>query len=144
MYRSILEGIAFRMKQNVAAMESDLEIELEKLVLSGGGSNSDLMAQIFADVFNIPVVRNQVRNAAGLGAAICVAVACGVYPSFDSAIDGMVQVADETQPNPDLTELYGQLGEVYTDISAQTDVILERTFSILTRSTKEPTNQPIN
>jgi sugar (pentulose or hexulose) kinase len=144
MYRSILEGIAFRMKQNVAAMESDLEIELEKLVLSGGGSNSDLMAQIFADVFNIPVLRNQVRNAAGLGAAICVAVACGVYPSFDSATDGMVQVADETQPNPDLTDLYGQLGEVYTDISAQTDVILERTFSILTRSTKEPTNQPIN
>jgi len=141
MYRSILEGIAFRMKHNVAAMESDRGIKLEKLVLSGGGSNSDLMAHIFADVFNIPVVRNQVRSAAGLGSAICVAVACGVYPDLESAIDHMVHLADETTPNPNLTGLYSQLGEVYTDISAQTDVILERTFSILSQSTNEPINQ---
>ena len=48
--------------------------------------------QIFADVFNIPSVRNEVNGAAGLGSAICVAVAAGVYSSFDEAVANMVRL----------------------------------------------------
>ncbi|MGZ0711717.1 FGGY-family carbohydrate kinase (plasmid) [Coraliomargarita sp. W4R53] len=131
MYRAILEGIAFRMKQNVAAMEVELGFRIETLVVSGGGSNSDVGMQIFADVFDIPVARNEVRNAAGLGAAICVAVACGIYPDLDVATERMVHQADGFTPDPSHAQLYRKLGEVYADISAQTDVILERTYNIL-------------
>jgi len=56
MYRAVLEGIAFTMKRNMAAMTAERDMDLRTLVVSGGGSNSDLMMQIFADVFNIPVV----------------------------------------------------------------------------------------
>jgi sugar (pentulose or hexulose) kinase len=133
MYRSILEGIAFRMKQNVSAMEDELGIKIERLVLSGGGAGSDVGMQIFADVFNVPAVRNEMRNAAGLGAAICAAVACGVYPGFAEASAAMVREADVFLPDPDRATLYTQLGEVYADISAQTDAILERTSHILSQ-----------
>lgn len=133
MYRSILEGIAFRMKQNVSAMEDELGIQIERLVLSGGGAGSDVGMQIFADVFNVPAVRNEMRNAAGLGSAICAAVACGVYPSFDAASASMVREADVFLPGPDRVKLYKQLGEVYADISAQTDALLERTSHILSQ-----------
>ena len=131
MYRAILEGIAFRMKQNMLAMESERGIRITSLVLSGGGSYSDPFMQLFADVFHLPVVRNEVRNAAGLGAAICTAVACGIYPDLDTASASMVRQDDRFEPNVENAELYTQLGSVYADISAQTDVILKRTHQIL-------------
>jgi sugar (pentulose or hexulose) kinase len=131
MYRAILEGIAFTMKKNMTAMETERNIRLETLVLSGGGSHSDLFAQIFADVFNIPVVRNVVRNASGLGAAICAAVACDVYPNFDEASKHMVRREDQFEPDPENVELYAQLGAVSAEIPARTDAILERTHAIL-------------
>ncbi|QIM16165.1 sugar kinase [Leucobacter insecticola] len=131
MYRSILEGIAFRMRQNVAEMEAELGTRIEKLVISGGGANSDVCMQIFADVFNVPAARNEMRGAAGLGAAICAAVACGIYPDFDVATSRMSREAEVFTPNPANTGLYAELGEVYADISSQTDALLERTSQIL-------------
>lgn len=131
MYRAILEGIAFTMKQNMVAMEDERHVGIETLVVSGGGSYSDLCMQIFADVFGIPVVRNEVRNAAGLGAAICVAVACNVYPSFDDASSHMVHREDRFEPNPHNVDLYAQLRAVSAEIAAQTDAILQRTHRIL-------------
>jgi len=119
------------MKQNMVEMENERGISIETLVISGGGSYSDLCMQIFADVFGIPVVRNEVRNAAGLGAAICVAVACDLYPSFDDASGHMVHREDRFEPNPDNADLYTQLRAVSVDITTQTDAILQRTHRIL-------------
>lgn len=81
-YRSILEAVAMTMKGHVSDMCNEVGTTIEKLIITGGGSNSDLFMQIFADVFNIPVVRNEVNGAAGLGSAICAAVAANVYDSF--------------------------------------------------------------
>lgn len=131
MYRAIFEGIAFTMKRNMEAMEHERNTTIDTLVVSGGGSYSDLCMQIFADVFAIPVVRNEVRNAAGLGSAICVAVACGVYADFDEASARMVHREDRFEPNPDNVDLYAQLRMVSAEITAQTDAILERTHRIL-------------
>ncbi|WP_158865769.1 FGGY-family carbohydrate kinase [Leifsonia sp. AG29] len=131
MYRSILEGIAYSMKRAMTAMEDELGIRVERLVLSGGGSASDLCMQIFADVFAIPVLRNEVRDAAGLGAAICVAVACGIDATFDEAAQRMVRRADTFYPDPSTARLYEELGSVYADIRDHTDPLLERTHRIL-------------
>ncbi len=56
-YRSILEAIALTMKANVDAMDAELGIELEEIVVSGGGAGSPLFMRIFADVFGIPATR---------------------------------------------------------------------------------------
>ena len=53
-YRSILEGIALTMANNTAAMEHALGRRLSPVLVSGGGSRSDLMMQIVADVFDRP------------------------------------------------------------------------------------------
>jgi sugar (pentulose or hexulose) kinase len=140
LYRAILEGIAFTMKENMAAMEAERGIRFDTLVLSGGGSYSDLFMQIFADVFDVSVVRNEVRNAAGLGAAICVAVACGIYPTFDDASDHMVHREDRREPTPHNVDLYAQLRAVYSEIATQTDASLERTYRILLDHKEVKTN----
>ena len=76
-YRSILEAVAMTMKGHVTDMCNEVNAKMDKLIITGGGSNSDLFMQIFADVFDIPVVRNEVNGAAGLGSAIC---AVKAYP----------------------------------------------------------------
>ena len=84
-YRSILEGIALTMANNTAAMERALGRRSPSILVSGGGSSSDLMMQIVADVFDRPARRTTVNDAAGAGAAICAAVGHGVYPGWGQA-----------------------------------------------------------
>ena len=79
-YRSILEAIALTMKENVDAMCAELGIDLREIVVSGGGANSPLFMNIFADVFGVPASRNVGSSGASLGSAICAAVATGVVP----------------------------------------------------------------
>lgn len=130
MYRSILEAIAMTMKIRVDAMVDELGMTLKDFIVSGGGSNSDLFMQIFADVFGIPAKRNLINNAAGLGSAICVAVSCGAYDNFDEAIKKMVRVKDVFKPDPKNTKMYAEFIDIYKDVTNYTDPILEKTYEL--------------
>lgn len=129
-YRSILEAVALTMKKHVDDMADELGVELEKIIITGGGSNSNLFMQIFADVFNIPMVRNVVNGAAGLGSAICVAVAAGVYASFDEAVEQMVRVKDTFTPNEEQVAFYEKMLPVYSDITTHTDEVLKKAYEL--------------
>lgn len=130
MYRSILEAVVMTMKRHVDDMANELGVTLDEIIITGGGSNSDIFMQIFADVFQIKAVRNEVNGAASLGSAICVAVAVKAYNSFDEAVDKMVRIKDEFLPNPKNTEIYHKIINVYQDITKQTDPILKRSYEI--------------
>ncbi len=131
MYRSILEGIALTMKNNAEAMHAELGLVPDKIIVSGGGSNSDLFMQIFADVFGLPASRNVVNGAASIGAAICAAVAAGVYESFETAAGRMVKMSDTFQPAEENVELYKRLNEeIYKSIPSHTDEILKKSYPI--------------
>ena len=116
-YRSILEAVAMTMKRHVTDMCNEVGTTINKLIITGGGSNSDLFMQIFADVFDIPVVRNEVNGAAGLGSAICAAVAANVYDSFESAVEHMVRIKDRFTPIAENVEVYEKLIPVYSEIT---------------------------
>ena len=88
-YRSIMEAIALTMKHNVDAMCGELGIELDEVVIAGGGASSPLFMQIFADVFGLPASRVDGAGGASLGAAICAAAAAGLYPDIESAAAAM-------------------------------------------------------
>ncbi|MFE2990382.1 FGGY-family carbohydrate kinase [Streptomyces sp. NPDC059262] len=95
MYRSILEALALSVHATGTHMATELGTTYRHTVVSGGGSGSDLMMQIHADVFGVPAHRAEVNNAAGLGSAICAAVGLGAYRTFDEAIDAMVRPGAE-------------------------------------------------
>lgn len=131
MYRSILEGIALTMKNHFDAMCSELEIKVDDLIISGGGSNSDLFMQIFSDVFGIPASRNFVNDSASLGAAICVAVAVDFYKDFKTAVRNMVKIKDTFKPIEKNTQLYKLMNdEVYKHITNYTDEIFKKSYPI--------------
>ncbi|MFD4643424.1 FGGY-family carbohydrate kinase [Lentzea sp. NPDC058436] len=119
-YRSILEGIALTMRRHSESMADALGREFPELIVSGGGSRSDLMMQIFADVFGRPVRRTRMSDAAGLGAAICAAVGSGVHPDWDSAVKAMVTTADVFTPSP-AAEVYARLAGDHARVTDFTD-----------------------
>lgn len=134
MYRSILEGIAYTMKNNCDAMCEELGKELNEIVISGGGSGSDLFMQIFADVFNLPAKRNVMNGSAGIGAAINTAVAIGEYSNYEEAVKHMVKVRDVFYPIKENVELYHRLNkQVYCNITKHTDEVLKATYEILNK-----------
>ena len=130
MYRSLLEAVAMTLKKHVDDMCNEINVNLDKLIITGGGSNSDLFMQIFADVFDMPVVRNEVNGAAGMGSAICAAVATGVYGSFEEAVENMVRIKDTFVPNPENVELYKKLVPIYSGITAHTDEVLKKSYEL--------------
>lgn len=129
-YRSILEAVALTMKKYIFDMTEEINVKIKKVIVTGGGSNSDVFMQIIADVLNIPTVRNEVKGAAGLGSAICAAVASGYYKSFDEAMDKMVRTEDCFYPIPENTKIYDDMYPIYWSISNYTDNILKKTYKI--------------
>ena len=60
-------------------IEAKQHQKIEKIRVSGGGSQSDAICQITADIFGIPVERIQTYETASLGTAIAVFLASGVF-----------------------------------------------------------------
>jgi sugar (pentulose or hexulose) kinase len=131
MYRSLLEAIAMTMKIGVDAMCDELGVKPSQVIVSGGGSNSPLFMQIFADTFGIKSVRNVVNNAAGLGAAINAAVGVGYYPDYETAINNMVKIRDSYEPNLENTKVYHQvINQVYMNIKEYSDPVNKKIYEI--------------
>jgi len=129
-YRSILEAIALTMKDNVDAMCRELGTTLQEVVISGGGAQSPLFMQIFADVFGTPSSRAVGPSGASLGAAVCAAVATGIYPDFATAVAKMEKPRQSFAPNAANTETYRRMNTGYRTIRDATDPVLERSFAL--------------
>ena len=131
MFRSVLEGIAMTMKNNAQAMCDERNVDLTNIVVSGGGSNGELFMQIFADVFGVPAHRNAVNESASMGAAICTALALGVYSDKHEAINHMVKRKDTFVPISENVQLYRDINEkVYKRIVSDTEALLKASHDI--------------
>ncbi len=130
-YRSILESIAMTIHMSMEDMFEEMGYKPDHLILSGGGSNSDLFMSIFADVFGMPTQRNEVNNAAGIGAAICAAVGVNVYPDYETAVKNMVRIKNKFEPNKENIELYQKVEKnIYRNIKKYSDPINKEIYKI--------------
>ncbi len=108
-YRAVIEGLAFGLLEGKEKIEKVSRTKIKKLTVSGGGSQSDEICQIAADVFNLPILRGKTAEASGLGAAIITAVGTGCYPSVEEAISKMVHYDSEFRPDNKNHKLYKHL-----------------------------------
>lgn len=126
MYRSLLEGIAFTLKNHVDKMSKELKVPTKELVVSGGGANSDLFIQILSDVFGVPAKRNVMRGSAAVGCAINAGMAVGAFDSYEQAIEKMVNVERVFTPNAGNHQFYNQLNsQVYQHGQTHLDPLLK-------------------
>jgi sugar (pentulose or hexulose) kinase len=125
-YRSILEGIAFTVKNHMDEMNRALNTPLNHLIISGGGANSDVFMQIFADIFGVTTSRNQVKGSASVGCVINAGMAVGAFDSYEDAVEKMVRKDDEFSPDLENTKFYNQLNDkVYRHVNQHFDPILK-------------------
>ena len=82
--RALLEGCAFAMRDVIDRLEA-LAVPADRVVLLGGGAQSQVWAQIRADVLGRAVEVSDVVDACPLGAAALAAVAGGVYRDATAA-----------------------------------------------------------
>ncbi len=113
-YRSILEGLAYGLREGKERIEKSSGVKITKLRISGGGSQSDAAMQLTANIFALPAERPSTYETSGLGAAINVAVGLGHFDDYNSAIDAMTRAGDVFQPDFQTSKMYDQLyNEVY-------------------------------
>ncbi|MDA3780243.1 MAG: FGGY-family carbohydrate kinase [Bacteroidales bacterium] len=109
LYRSILEGLAYSLKDGAMRTEKKTKVKIEKLRVSGGGSQSKNALQLTADIFNMPVEKPHTYETSALGAAINAAVGLKMYPDFESAIENMCRVGEVYYPIPENRDVYDKL-----------------------------------
>ncbi len=108
-YRAIIEGIDFALREGLERMEKRGKQKIDYIAVSGGGSQSDLICQIAANIFNKPVKRVQTYETSGLGAAIVTFTACGTYADEHEAITNMVHYTDTFEPEPTAVTTYDHI-----------------------------------
>ena len=85
--------------------------------MAGGGSQSDEICQITADMFGIPVKRIHTHEASSLGASMVAFVALKEFKNYDAAIKSMVRICDVFEPDMKKSLIYEDIYEnVYTKL----------------------------
>ena len=100
--RATVEGLAHVVRDCLDASA----VAPSELVLSGGGSASDLWCETIADVTGVTTVRTTDSQIGAKGALIYAAVATGEYASTSDAAAALVVGSDRFEPRPALRELH--------------------------------------
>ncbi len=108
-YRSILEGIAYTLREGREQLEKRTKVPMNELRVSGGGSQSRQVLQITADIFNLPAVKPGTYETSGLGAAIVMAVGLGLHRDYVVALKEMTSTGEVFEPNPHNAAIYNEL-----------------------------------
>ena len=82
MLAALLEGVAFNHRHHVDILRQAFGAEEARL--TGGISRNETVAQLFADVLNLPVTVTDTDEAAAWGAALCAGAAVGAFGSVDN------------------------------------------------------------
>ena len=120
LYRAMIEGLTYALREGKELLEKRSGIPITKLMVSGGGSQSDQVMQITADIFGMTVYRPHTFETSSLGAAIATAVGIGLYPDFSVAAANMTHAGDRFEPIMKNKILYNDLfNKVYKKMYRQ-------------------------
>ncbi len=108
-YRSILEGLAYALRDGLIRTQRRTGVRVKKIRVSGGGSQSKNVMQLTADIFGLPSEKPHTYETSALGAAINAAVGLGLYPDYETAISNMCRIGEVYLPNHDNYLIYNKL-----------------------------------
>ena len=127
LYRSILEGVAYALREGKERIEKRSRTPITSLRVSGGGSQSDAAMQLTADLFGIPTARPHIFETSGLGAAIDAAVGVGLHDDFSSAVEAMTHIGTVFEPDYKTHRIYDALyRDVYKKMYRRLKPLYER------------------
>ncbi|MDO9235024.1 MAG: FGGY-family carbohydrate kinase [Aquabacterium sp.] len=115
LYRAIIEGLAYALRNGKEQLERRNHAPIQCLRVAGGGSQSDRIMQITANVFGLRAERIHTYEASGLGAAINAAVGAGYFADHALAVAAMSHKGQVFHPQEDHANTYDRIyREVYS------------------------------
>ncbi len=114
-FRAVLEGLSFQLKEAVLALEEAFGYNPKKVRVVGGGSKNKLWNQIRADVLNLPVVTTSCKEATVLGASLFSQVGAGIAKNLEEA-KSRVRIETTVWEPSSQTEIYEELFAQYAKL----------------------------
>ncbi len=115
MLAALLEGIAFNHRQHVDDLRACFGGSEARL--TGGASRNPTVAQLFADILDMPVTVTDTDEAAAWGAALCAGAAAGAFARFDADPRDIDGGATTYRPSADRAAHYAHRFEIYREIA---------------------------
>ena len=124
--RAVLEGVAFNLATGLRAFTEN-GVTVDAVSAIGGAANSGLLLDVFADVWDVPVVaRSLVDEANSLGAAVVGGVGVGIFEDFDVARH-LSSLGDRHEPDPARHRELETAYETFVDLYERLEPVFERT-----------------
>ncbi|MET0862871.1 MAG: FGGY-family carbohydrate kinase [Nakamurella sp.] len=114
--RAVYEGVAYGIRDCLDSIPG----QVDTVRMAGGGANSAVWAQIFADVLGRRIIIPAGTEFGAKGAAIVAGVGVGAYESYGAGADATVNIVREYEPNLKNTDIYNDFFEVYRDLRIST------------------------
>lgn len=136
--RSVMEGVAFALKQCIDLC-GELGLEAKNyMVASGGGSRSAPWLQLQSDIYNIPLKVASIEEQASLGAAIAAGVGVGVFKNIEEGCQRVVRYEDfEVTPNETNHRTYMEYYHLFKETYTVSSEILNKITILGRRLEKE-------
>lgn len=116
MIRAAMEGIALNLRISLDNLKTHTQLS-DKLLFCGGGSKSEFWMQMFADVFNMEIIKTNIdQDAASLGAACIAARSVGAIKDY-SIINSIHHIESKKLPNSANAAQYEKLLVLFKHIS---------------------------
>ena len=100
-----MEGVAFSIREVLELMETLIN-PADVFVITGGGANSKVWAQILSDVLGKNISRVVSNSGSSYGAALLSAVGVGWYKTVEDGVNEWVVLSDYVATENKNRELY--------------------------------------
>lgn len=116
MIRAAMEGIALNLRVSLDTLKQYTALS-DEMLFCGGGSKSPFWMQMFADCYNMTIVKTNIdQDAASVGAAAIGARAVGLWRDY-SPIEQLHMVQSKSVPVPENVRKYEKLLEMFRHAS---------------------------
>lgn len=113
--RALYEGVVFSHLTHLEKLRTAGSC-FNKVRLTGGGAQSHVWSQMFADILGVRVEVTKGNEIGALGTALTAAVGTGIYKNFNEATQQMVVVDRIHEPDLQRSKLYQKKYRAYNEL----------------------------
>lgn len=129
--RAVYEGVSLAMRDCYEHMP----MKADRIMISGGGANSDFWCQMFADTLGTTIAIPKGTEFGAKGAALLAGVGIGEYNDIQTAVDETTTIDRTYEPNPQNVPHYDICYDFFREAYETTFPIWEKRSEVLAELT---------
>ena len=116
LFRAVMESIGYEYGLYADILQSVRRgLDIEKVIVIGGGAKSKLFNKIKSDILGIPYAPSERDDAPMLGCVLNAGYGVGLYPDIRDAARKMSRFKEKIIPDPENTRAYGIYRKLYKE-----------------------------